>query len=163
MATKHKTSDKDFSHLPSGFGFKVGIVVSKWNKEITENLYSGAYETLQKLGVREMDIIRFDVPGSIELPLAAQWMIEHKKTDAVICLGSVIQGETKHFDYVCQSTASGIKDVSLKHNRPVIFGVLTDENIQQSKARSGGKLGNKGIDAAIAAVQMADLHKQLIN
>ena len=147
--------------MPSAEGMKIGIVVSEWNANITENLFSGAYEVLVECGCKSEDIIRKNVPGSFELPLAAQFLLESKNVDAVICLGSVIQGETKHFDYVCQTTSNGIKDVSLKYNKAVIFGVLTDNTMQQAIDRSGGKHGNKGVEASITAIKMVSLMKNL--
>ena len=129
MATENKNlSHYNLEDVPSAEGMKIGIVVSEWNANITENLFSGAYEVLVECGCKSEDIIRKNVPGSFELPLAAQFLLESKNVDAVICLGSVIQGETKHFDYVCQTTSNGIKDVSLKYNKAVIFGVLTDRS-----------------------------------
>ena len=158
MATKNKNlSHYDLDNVPSAEGMKIGIVVADWNSNITENLFNGAYEALVECGCKSQDIIRKNVPGSFELPLAAQFLFESTDVDAVICLGSVIQGETKHFDYVCQTTANGIKDVSLKYNKAVIFGVLTDNTMQQAIDRSGGKHGNKGVEASITAIKMVDL------
>ena len=162
MATVNKNlSNYDFSLVPSASGMKFGIVVAEWNENITEGLFKGAMDTLLNCGCEESNIFRKNVPGSFELPLAAQFFFESTDVDAVICLGSVIQGETKHFDYVCQSTALGIKDVSLKYNKPVIFGVLTDNTMQQAIDRSGGKYGNKGTEAAISAIKMVNLSSQL--
>jgi 6,7-dimethyl-8-ribityllumazine synthase len=162
MATENKNlSHYNLEDVPSAEGMKIGIVVSEWNANITENLFSGAYEALVKCGCKSEDIIRKNVPGSFELPLAAQFLLESKNVDAVICLGSVIQGETKHFDYVCQTTSNGIKDVSLKYNKAVIFGVLTDNTMQQAVDRSGGKHGNKGVEASITAIKMVSLMKNL--
>ncbi|MBL6657177.1 MAG: 6,7-dimethyl-8-ribityllumazine synthase [Flavobacteriales bacterium] len=162
MATENKNlSHYNLEDVPSAKGMKIGIVVSEWNANITENLFSGAYGALVECGCKREDIIRKNVPGSFELPLAAQFLLESKNVDAVICLGSVIQGETKHFDYVCQTTANGIKDVSLKYNKAVIFGVLTDNTMQQAIDRSGGKHGNKGVEASITAIKMVNLRKNL--
>jgi 6,7-dimethyl-8-ribityllumazine synthase len=162
MATENKNlSHYNLEDVPSAEGMKIGIVVSEWNANITENLFSGAYEALVECGCKSEDIIRKNVPGSFELPLAAQFLLESKNVDAVICLGSVIQGETKHFDYVCQTTSNGIKDVSLKYNKAVIFGVLTDNTMQQAIDRSGGKHGNKGVEASITAIKMVSLMKKL--
>ena len=162
MATENKNlSHYNLEDVPSAEGMKIGIVVSEWNANITENLFSGAHEALVECGCKSEDIIRKNVPGSFELPLAAQFLLESKNVDAVICLGSVIQGETKHFDYVCQTTSNGIKDVSLKYNKAVIFGVLTDNTMQQAIDRSGGKHGNKGIEASITAIKMVSLMKNL--
>jgi 6,7-dimethyl-8-ribityllumazine synthase len=133
---------------------KFAIVVSEWNTEVTEALYAGAYEVLRQHGVKATNIIRKNVPGSFELSLGAQWMAKRKDIDAVICLGCVIQGETRHFDFICQAVANGITDVSLKYNKPVIFGVLTPNDQQQALDRAGGKHGNKGDEAAATAIKM---------
>lgn len=133
---------------------RFAIVVAEWNSEITEALYSGAYDTLLKHGAKKENIIRKTVPGSFELSLGAQWMAQDKKTDAVICLGCVIQGDTKHFDFICHSVSLGLTHVALKYNKPVIFGVLTPNTQQQALDRAGGKHGNKGDEAAITAIKM---------
>ena len=130
------------------------IVVSEWNDQITDSLYAGAYQTLIDHGAKPKNIIRMDTPGSFELPLAAQWMAKQKKVDAVICLGCVIQGETRHFEFINQAVAQGIKDVALKFDKPVIFGVLTTDTSRQALDRAGGKFGNKGDEAARTAVKM---------
>lgn len=148
--------------IPAAGDMLFGIVVSEWNKEITDKLYEGAYSTLLKHGAKEENIITRYVPGSFELPLAAQFFLESTEVDAVICLGCVIQGETRHFEFICNAVSQGIKDVALDYNTPVIFGVLTTDNIQQAKERSGGKSGNKGIEAAITAIKMIDLSDSLI-
>ena len=142
-------------------GWTIAIVQSKWNSEITDGLYSGAHDLLLKAGVQDSNIKTLKVPGSYELPLGAQWAIEKHELDAVICVGSVIRGETAHFDYVCQAVSQGVKDVSLEYNLPVIFGVLTDDNIEQSRARSGGEHGNKGTEAALTALEMLALRDSL--
>jgi 6,7-dimethyl-8-ribityllumazine synthase len=133
---------------------KFAIVVAEWNTEVTEALYTGAYETLLKHGAKPANIIRKNVPGSFELSLGAQWMAQEKKIDAVICLGCVIQGDTKHFDFICQAVSQGLTNVALKYNKPVIFGVLTPNNQQQALDRAGGKHGNKGDEAAATAIKM---------
>jgi 6,7-dimethyl-8-ribityllumazine synthase len=144
------------SLLPSGEKFRIGIVVSQWNEDITSALYKGAFDTLLDLGVKPVNIIKWEVPGSFELIYGCKKMQE-QMVNAVIAIGSVIQGETKHFDFVCDAVAQGIKDLNVNRETPVIFCVLTDNNKQQSIDRSGGKHGNKGVEAAVAAVQMADL------
>lgn len=131
-----------------------GIIVSEWNSDITEALYSGAVETLIQNGAKRENIIRKSVPGSYELTLGAQWMAKEKAIDAVICLGCVIQGETPHFDYICQAVANGITNVGLKYDKPVIFGVLTTLTLQQAMDRAGGKHGNKGDEASATAIKM---------
>ncbi len=133
---------------------KIAIVVAQWNEEITEALYHGAVESLLSGGIKKNNIIRKTVPGSFELPLGALWMAEKKGIDAVICLGCVIQGDTPHFDYICQAVAYGITEAGLKTKKPVIFGVLTTLNKKQALERAGGKLGNKGEEAAITALEM---------
>jgi 6,7-dimethyl-8-ribityllumazine synthase len=133
---------------------KFGIVVSEWNSEVTEALYAAAMGTLLQNGAAKEHIIRKTVPGSYELTLGAQWLAAYEEIDAVICLGCVIQGETPHFDYICQAVANGITHVGLKFNKPVIFGVLTTLSLQQAFDRAGGKHGNKGDEAAATAIKM---------
>ena len=163
MATINKNlSSHNLAKVPSAKNMNFAIIVAEWNDNITENLYKGAHDTLIACGCIADRILRVNVPGSFELPLAAQMVLDkNKNIDAVICIGSVIQGETKHFDYVCQSTALGIKDVALKYNQPIIFGVLTDNNLEQAISRSGGKHGNKGIESAISAIKMVSLKNSL--
>ena len=136
---------------------KFAIVVAEWNGEITKPLFEGAYHALIEMGVKKSNIVRKNVPGSFELPLAAQWEAEKKDIAAVICLGCVIQGDTPHFDYVCQGVAYGIMKVNLKSNKPVAFGVLTTLTKKQAMERAGGKLGNKGEEAALTVVKMLEI------
>lgn len=138
---------------------KVGIVVSEWNSQITDALFSGAYQTLLKQGIKKENIIKSKVPGSFELTMGAQWLSEKEELDGVITLGCVIQGETPHFDFICSAVAHGITNVSLKYNKPVIFGVLTTNTMQQALDRAGGKYGNKGEEAADTLVKMILLKK----
>ena len=152
--------DKDF--VPNGADFKVGIVVSEWNDSITMNLLKGAKDALLENGVNEKNILIRFVPGAFELPLGAQFMCEFTDVDGVIAIGVVIQGETKHFDFVCDAATQGIKDVNLEFNTPVAFCLLTDDNIQQSMDRSGGKHGNKGIECAIACMKMIAMKKDFM-
>ncbi len=155
MATSGKNlSTYTNKGLPDISKKKFGMVVAEWNSEITEALYAAAYETLVKNGAAKDNIIRMNVPGSYELSFGAQVAAQKSDIDAVICLGCVIQGETRHFEFICQSVAQGIKDVSLKYNKPVIFGVLTTDNKKQALDRAGGKHGNKGDEAAITAVKL---------
>lgn len=133
---------------------KIAIVVASWNEEITEALYHGAVRALVEGGVQKINIIRKDVPGSFELSLGGLWMAERKDIDAVICLGCVIQGDTPHFDYICQAVAYGITEAGLKTRKPVIFGVLTTLNKAQALERAGGRFGNKGEEAALTAMEM---------
>lgn len=135
---------------------RIAIVVAEWNEEITGALFEGAFQSLISNGIRKENIIRKNVPGTFELSLGSLWMAEDKKIDAVICLGCVIQGETPHFDYICQAVAYGITEASLKTKKPVIFGVLTTLNKQQAIDRAGGKYGNKGEEAALTALSMVN-------
>jgi 6,7-dimethyl-8-ribityllumazine synthase len=135
---------------------KVAIVVAEWNEEITEALYEGAVAGLTSNGVRKENIIRKNVPGSFELSLGGLWMAQEKGVDAVICLGCVIQGETPHFDYICQAVAYGVTEAGMKTGKPVIFGVLTTLDKKQALERAGGKYGNKGEEAALTAIKMMD-------
>jgi 6,7-dimethyl-8-ribityllumazine synthase len=147
-------SDFSTANLPDVSKKRFAIVVAEWNTDVTGALYTGAYDTLLKYGVQESNITSVQVPGSFELSLGAQKMAEKSDIDAVICLGCVIQGETRHFDFICQAVADGITNVSLKFNKPVIFGVLTPNTQEQAMDRAGGKHGNKGDEAAITAIKM---------
>ena len=156
MATKN-LSEYVLSSVPDGKDMKFGIVVSEWNYEVTGALANGAVETLKKHGVSDEDILVKHVPGSFELTLGGQFFAEYTDVDAIILLGCVIQGETRHFDFICQGVAKGATDLNIKYNLPVIFGVLTTENQQQALDRAGGKLGNKGDEAAVTAIKMVAL------
>lgn len=156
MATTN-LSDYDKTNIPNAKDFRFGIVVSEWNGDITENLFLGAEQTLLNNGVSKENIVRWNVPGSFELVFGCKHLIETQKVNAVIAIGNVIQGETKHFDFVCEGVTQGIKDLNVKYDVPVIFCLLTDNNKQQSIDRSGGKHGNKGVECAIAAIKMAAL------
>ena len=157
MATANKNlSEYDKATIPNASKFRFGIVVSEWNDTITEGLYQGAYETLIENGALPNNIVRWNVPGSFELIYGSKKMQE-QMVNVVIAIGSVIQGETKHFDFVCEAVSQGIKDLNVIRETPVIFCVLTDNNMQQAIDRSGGKHGNKGTEAAIAAIKMAEL------
>ena len=159
MAT-HLKNLSDFSHttVPNGSAFKIAIAVAEWNADVTGSLYKGALETLLKHGVLAENIHSVAVPGSFELTAAAEILLnKHKHLDAVICLGCVIQGDTKHFDFICDAVAQGITQIGIKHSKPVIFGVLTTNDLQQALDRSGGIHGNKGDEAAITAIKMAHL------
>ena len=139
---------------------RYAIIVADWNKEITYALAEGAIDILLKHGVKNNHISITHVPGTIELTFAAQWVISVKQPDAVIVIGCVIQGETPHFDYVCQSVTQGVSLLNAKGQVPVVFSVLTTLNKQQALDRAGGKLGNKGIEGAITAIQMANIHHE---
>ena len=156
MATTN-LSYYDKATIPNAKYFRFGIVVSQWNPEITKNLEKGVIETLINSGATLDNIISWEVPGSFELVYGCKKMIESQKVDAVIAIGNVIQGETKHFDFVCQGVTQGIVDLNIKYNIPVLFCVLTDNTKQQSIDRSGGKLGNKGVECAVGAIKMAAL------
>ncbi len=156
MATSNKNlSVYDKKTIPNANALRFGIVVSEWNTEITEGLYKGAETALLDCGAKQNNILRWNVPGSFELIFGCKKMIQQNNPDAIIAIGSVIRGETKHFDFVCSAAAQGIKDLNVINDTPVIFCVLTDDNLQQAKDRSGGKHGNKGVEAAIAAIKMA--------
>ncbi len=160
MATAHHNlSDYDKNNIPNGADFKIGIVVSEWNDSITNNLLAGAKQALLENGVKEENIVVRHVPGAFELPLGAQWLCQDKTIDGVVAIGVVIQGETRHFDFVCEGATQGIMNVGLKYDKPVAFCVLTDNHIQQSIDRSGGKHGNKGIECAVACMKMIGLKK----
>lgn len=158
MATQNKNlSEYDKSALPSVAGKKFGLVVSDWNREITNSLYQGAVDTLKDCGVDTASITTYQVPGSFELIFGSRKMMRDVNPDAIIAIGSVIRGETAHFDYVCEAVAQGIQALNLMGEVPVIFCVLTDDTWEQAKARSGGQHGNKGVEAAIAAIKMTGL------
>jgi 6,7-dimethyl-8-ribityllumazine synthase len=160
MATTN-LSHYDKDSIPNAEGLRFGIVVSEWNEKITEGLYKGAQQALIDNGVAPEDIIRVNVPGSFELTFGASMLAETTNVDAIITLGSVIQGETKHFDFVCQGVSNGITQLNISLDIPVIFGVLTDNTMQQAIDRSGGSMGNKGIECAIAAIKMASINQIL--
>ncbi len=163
MATENKNlSVYDKNTVPNAKNFRFGIVVSEWNETITEGLFSGAYQALLENEVPKEHIIRWNVPGSFELIYGSKKMLQTQNVDAVIAIGCVIQGQTKHFDFVCEGVTQGIKDLNIQTDIPVIFCVLTDNTMQQSIDRSGGIHGNKGTEAAIAAIKMAYLRKQAI-
>lgn len=151
---KNLSDFSSFSKIPSAKNIRFGIVVAEWNSEVTGALYKGAVETLIKYGAKEKNITTITVPGSFELTLGAQKLAAKKTIDAVITLGCVIQGETRHFDFICDAVANGITNLNIKYNKPVIFGVLTTNTQQQAKDRSGGKHGNKGDEAAVTAIKM---------
>ena len=152
-------SDFNPAEVPSGKDYKFAIVVAEWNQQITENLFLGATEALMACGVEEQHIFRLNVPGSFELVFGAKKALE-QQVDAVIVIGSVIQGETKHFDFICQGVTRGIVSLNLRSNRPVVFCVLTDNTLQQAIDRSGGQHGNNGVEAAVTALKMVALAQQ---
>lgn len=162
MATRKQnlpTQDTDIFSGASALSF--GIVVAEWNREITARLYEGAYGTLRRAGVPEENILTRWVPGSFELTAGARMMADHAPVDAVICLGCIIQGETPHFTYICQGVSYGLTELNLSYDIPFVFGVLTTLNEGQARERAGGKLGNKGEEAAITAIRMALLKQEM--
>ena len=163
MATNLKNlSDYDPNKVPSAKEMKVAIVVSEWNNEITDPLLKGAYDTLLRHGAVEMNITIHHVPGSFELTSGAKLLAETEKFDGIICIGCVIRGETPHFDFICQGVTQGITALNIQYNIPFIFGVLTTNDLQQAKDRAGGKHGNKGDEAAVTAIKMIALKKNLL-
>ncbi len=162
MATTLKNlSSYNPNEIPSAKKMKFGIVVSDWNQKVTHSLLRGALETLISHGAKEENILVKHVPGSFELTLGAQFMAEYADLDGVICLGCVIQGETRHFDFICQGVTHGITELNMNYNIPFVFGLLTTNNQEQAIDRSGGKHGNKGVEAAITAIKMAALQKEM--
>ncbi|MGB5943130.1 MAG: 6,7-dimethyl-8-ribityllumazine synthase [Leeuwenhoekiella sp.] len=153
-------SEYDKTTIPNAKDFRFGIVVSEWNREITEGLFQGAFDAWMDCGAIKDNIVRWNVPGSFELIYGCKKLQEtFDMLDAIVAVGSVIQGETKHFNFVCDGVTQGIKDLNVQSDIPVIFCVLTDNEMQQAIDRSGGKHGNKGTEAAIAAIKMAQLRK----
>jgi 6,7-dimethyl-8-ribityllumazine synthase len=159
MSTKQRNLSSISGEVPDASGFKFGIVCSEWNSKVTYALKDAAVATLRKYGVPQENILIREVPGSFELTLGAQYLAEFSNVDAVICLGCVIQGETRHFDFICDAVANGITELNLKYNKPFIFGVLTPDNMEQALDRAGGKHGNKGDEAAVTAIKMLALRK----
>ncbi len=161
MATSLKNLSVFEGEVPSAREMKFGIVVAEWNWQITGTLLKGAIDTLKEYGCDENDIIVKKVPGTFELPLGAQFFAEYTDVDAVIVLGCVIQGETRHFDFICQGVTQGATQLMLTWNMPVVFGVLTTENLEQALERAGGRLGNKGDEAAATAIKMVALQNEM--
>ena len=154
--TEKKKNLSEFTpfEFSSAQNTRIGIVVSEWNDRITDSLLNGAEESLLKHGILQENILVKHVPGSFELPLGAKWMLEKTDVDAVICIGCIIQGETRHFDFIAQAVADGILNVGLQFSKPVIFSVLTCNTMEQAEDRSGGKHGNKGVEGAVSALKM---------
>ncbi len=164
MATLLKNlSDHSPAEIPSAGPYRFGIITAEWNPEITNALYEGACASLIKYGAAPENILSYYVPGSFELTSAADILLQGNEVDAVICLGCVIQGETRHFDFICNAVANGLSNVAIKYSKPVIFGVLTTNDQQQAIDRSGGKHGNKGDEAAVTAIKMAHFYVTLNN
>lgn len=162
MATKfHNLSEYDLNSVPSAQGMRFGIVVSEWNNNITGALLQGAYDTLTKHGVREEDITVMTVPGSFELVFGASQMVKSGKMDAVIAIGCVVRGDTPHFDYICEGTTQGLASLNERFDVPVIYGLLTCNNMEQAQDRAGGTLGNKGDECAVTAIKMVDYYRKI--
>lgn len=162
MASALKNLSKyDEKSIPSAEKMKFGIVVSEWNKEITHKLYQGCYDTLVKHGADAENIFTTQVPGAFELTIGARILMQSKPVDAVICLGCVIKGETSHDEYINQAVALGLTNMGISLGKPFIFGLLTPNDMKQAKDRAGGKHGNKGVEAAVTAIRMADLRKNI--
>ncbi len=158
MASSLKNlSEYPLDEIPAAGGMTFGIAVTDYHNDITFALLRGCIETLHKHGAEDQNITVYHVPGAFELPLGAQFLVETKEPDAVICLGCVITGETRHDEYICNAVSQGIMQLGLDFNIPIIFGVLTPQTLQQAKDRAGGKYGNKGIEAAVTAIKMVDL------
>lgn len=160
MATTN-LSNYDIHSVPNAENMKFGIIVSEWNNEITEAIFQGAFSTLLKHGVKAEDVIKEYVPGTFELTYGAKKMVQLHNLDSIIVLGCVIQGETRHFDFICQGVTQGITELNIQYDIPFIFGVLTTNNFEEAKDRAGGKHGNKGDEAAVTAIKMAAFHKRL--
>lgn len=164
MSSKDKNlSIYDEQNIPSAADMLIGIVVADWNKEITHALYEGCYDTLLKHGAKAENIETIQVPGSFELTAGARLLAGSKKLDGVICLGCVIKGETSHNEYINHAVAHGLTNLSIATGKPFIFGLLTPNDMQQAIDRAGGKYGNKGIEAAVTAIRMIELKKQMAN
>jgi 6,7-dimethyl-8-ribityllumazine synthase len=154
-------SDYNTGSVPDAVKMRFGIVVSDWNQKVTGSLLNGTLKTLKRHGATDNNIVVKHVPGSFELTLGAQFLAEYDDLDAIICLGCVIQGETPHFSFICQSVTQGITQLNLEYNIPFVFGVLTTINLEQALDRAGGKHGNKGDEAAVTAIKMAALQREM--
>jgi 6,7-dimethyl-8-ribityllumazine synthase len=162
MASSAEQGLFDPAKLPDGTGMEIAVVTAEWNPEITHALRDACLYTLVECGVPESSITSVMVPGAFELPMGAKMLLEYRMPDAVICLGCIIKGETRHDEHIATAVAKGIMDISLESDTPVVFGVLTTENEAQARDRAGGKHGNKGVEAAITAVKMVSLAMDLI-
>lgn len=162
-AKKQNLSEYNTDDIPNAVDFHFAIVAAEWNSEITDALLEGAYETLMSHGAQEKNIIVKRVPGTFELTAGTQFMAENTSVDAIISLGCVVQGDTPHFDYICQGVTQGITQLTVQYNIPIVFGVLTTNTMEQAQERAGGKHGNKGVEAAITAIKMAHLQNEMEN
>mgnify|MGYP002622776578 CR=1 FL=1 len=158
---KTNLSDYDATVIPDGSEYRIGVIAAEWNPEVTDAMLRGAARTLAKHGVKDDNIIVRRVPGTFELTSAADMMLRFAEPDAVICIGCVIQGETRHFEFICQAVSQGLTNVALKNGRPVIFSVLTTNDMQQALDRAGGRHGNKGVEGAVAALKMLAYRKSI--
>ena len=163
MSTSKDSSDKVYAHVPDASDLRFAIIVAEWNSQITDNLLKGAKDALIAAGAKTDNIQIINVPGSFELTAGARLFAEDKDINAVLCLGCVIQGETRHFEFICNAVALGLTQLCTEYKKPFIFGVLTTDNLQQALDRSGGKYGNKGEEAAVTAIKMAHLQDRLTN
>lgn len=159
---KTNLSDYDPTAVPDGGNYKIGVIAAEWNPEVTDALLKGAVDTLREHGVAEENILVRRVPGTFELSSAADMMLQYAGVDAVICIGCVIQGETRHFEFICQAVSQGITNVGLKHRRPAIFSVLTCDTMQQALDRAGGRHGNKGVEGAVTALKMLAFRESIL-
>ena len=159
---KTNLSDFDPAAVPDGKDYKIGVIAAEWNPEVTDAMCQGAVDTLLEHGVAKENLTVLRVPGTYELTTAADLMLERTFVDAVICIGCVIQGETRHFEFICQAVSQGLTNVALKHHRPVIFSVLTCDTMQQALDRAGGKHGNKGVEGAVTALKMVALDRSIV-
>lgn len=162
MSKKTNLSEYDHNAIPDGAPYTIGVIAAEWNSEVTDAMLKGAVDTLKEHGVEEANIIVRRVPGTFELTAAADTMLYFGNVDAVICIGCVIQGETRHFEFICQAVSQGLTSVALKHERPVIFSVLTTNDMQQALERAGGRHGNKGVEGAVTALKMIAYRESLI-
>ena len=167
MPTTSKTTKKtdlsayDLEAVPNGKGYRIAVVAAEWNPQVTDAMLHGAVKTLRDNGVRKADIQVLRVPGTFELTTAADLILQRTSADAVICIGCVIQGETRHFEFICQAVSQGLTNVAIKHGRPVIFSVLTCDTMQQALDRAGGVHGNKGVEGAVTALKMIHLDQSI--
>lgn len=158
---KKDLSAYDAAAIPNGEGFKIAVIAAEWNPEVTDAMLQGAVKTLRDNGVSKDDIRVMRVPGTFELTTASELLLERTFVDAVICIGCVIQGETRHFEFICQAVSQGLTNVAIKHGKPVIFSVLTCDTMQQALDRAGGRHGNKGVEGAVTALKMIALDRNI--
>lgn len=158
---KTNLSEYNAAAVPDGKEYRIAVIAAEWNPEVTDAMMQGAIDTLRENGVKDENILKYRVPGTFELTTAAEQLLKRTFVDAVICIGCVIQGETRHFEFICQAVSQGLTNVAIKHGRPVIFSVLTCDTMQQALDRAGGKHGNKGVEGAITALKMVALDRAI--